>query len=165
MMKDPTWFAAARQYIGVAETPGKATTPLIARWLLNLKAWWRDDETPWCGVFVAECMKESNVTLPAAWYRAKGWLDWGIPLYAPIVGCVVVFERTGGGHVGLVAGRAKDGRLLVLGGNQGNHVSIAPFDASRLAGFRWPVEFLASIAYTQLPVLAANGQPSSGNEA
>ena len=55
-----------------------------------------------------------------------------MPLQAPTVGCVVVFEREGGGHVGLVVGADTKGRLLVLGGNQGDAVSIAPFDRSRV---------------------------------
>jgi uncharacterized protein (TIGR02594 family) len=165
-MQDPKWLETARSYIGVAETPGKATAPTIQRWLLGLKAWWYDDETPWCGVFVAECMKESNIKLPAAWFRAKGWLDWGIPIYAPIVGCVVVYERTGGGHVGLVVGRDELGRLMTLGGNQGNKVGIAPFDMTRVLGYRWPAEFFSAIKDVgPMPVLTANGQPVSHNEA
>jgi len=162
---EPKWLVAARSYIGVAELPGKETTPAIARWLLNLKAWWRDDETPWCGVFVAECMKESDIPLPAAWFRAKGWLDWGVPIFAPMVGCVVVFARTGGGHVGLVVGRDPASRLLVLGGNQGNRVGVAAFDMSRVLGYRWPAGITWAGIPGSLPVLAANGQPSSGNEA
>jgi len=165
MNGDPVWLDRARAYIGVTETPGKETTPTIAGWLLGLKAWWRDDETPWCGVFVAQCMKESGVALPAAWFRARGWLDWGVPIFAPMVGCVVVFERTGGGHVGLVLGRDTAGRLLVLGGNQGNHVGIAPFDPGRVLGYRWPVGVTMAKVAANLPVLASNGAPTSRSEA
>lgn len=160
---EPPWLTIGRKYIGVRETAGKDTTPTIAKWLLNLKAWWRDDETPWCGVFVAECMKEANMPVPPAWYRAKAWLEWGAPIFEPIVGCVVVFSRVGGGHVGFVVGRAKDGRLMVLGGNQGNQVGVAPFAPDRIVGFRWPVSMTARL--TPLPVVDANGVPTSRNEA
>jgi hypothetical protein len=50
-----------------------------------------------------------------------------------------VFSRDGGGgHIGIVMGQDAKGRLMVLGGNQGNKVSIAPFDRARVLGFRWP---------------------------
>lgn len=137
-MPEPVWLTIARGHLGVREVPGAGTAPVIARWLQRLGAWWRDDATPWCGVAVAEWMREAGQPLPAHWYRARAWLDWGRPLAAPAVGCVVVFERTGGGHVGLVVGRDQRGRLMVLGGNQGDMVSIAPFESSRALGYRWP---------------------------
>lgn len=139
---DPRWLTLARADLGVAEVPGKGTAPVISRWLLNLKAWWQDDETPWCGVAVAHWMRDSGIPLPKHWYRAKGWLDWGVPLAKPLVGCVVVFEREGGGHVGIVVGRDQSGFLMVLGGNQGNRVSIMPFSALRVVGYRWPKDEL-----------------------
>ena len=164
---EPQWVARARQYLGVAEIPGRATAPVIRRWLLDLKAWWADDETAWCGVAVAAWMREAGIELPKHWYRARAWLDWGYPLSKPIVGCVVVYERGGGGHVGLVVGEDASGRLMTLGGNQGNRVSIAPFDRARVLGYRWPTSRIADFYASTgpLPMLAANGQPSSSNEA
>ena len=163
----PNWLTAARQYLGVAETPGRATTPVIRRWLLDLKAWWSDDETAWCGVAVAAWMREAGIDLPRHWYRARAWLEWGEVIMHPAVGAVVVFERAGGGHVGLVVGEDRQGRLMVLGGNQGNRVSIAPFDRSRVLGYRWPTSRIADLyaSVGPLPLLASTGQPSSSNEA
>ncbi|HOW94311.1 MAG TPA: TIGR02594 family protein [Mycolicibacterium fallax] len=166
MTREPTWLIAARRHVGLAETPGRATTPTIRRWLIDLRAWWTDDETPWCGVAVAAWMREAGIELPRHWYRARAWLDWGLPLAHPAVGAVVVYGRGGGGHVGLIAGRDERGRLMTLGGNQGNRVSIAPFEPSRVLGYRWPAHRLAELqAVDSLPLLAANGQPSSHNEA
>lgn len=163
-MNDPFWLTIARRYLSVAETPGKGTTPVIARWLLNLKAWWKDDETPWCGVFVAECLREAGKELPKHWYRALAWQDFGLRLAAPTLGCIVVFARSGGGHVGFFVGYDENGRFMILGGNQGNRVSIAPFDGSRIVAFRWPdPASLPPIFIT--PKLASNGKPSSTNEA
>lgn len=140
---DPAWLAAARKYIGVAEIPGKEHAPQIVRWLATLKAWWREDETPWCGVLTAACLRETGVALPKHWYRAKGYFGepdkpWGSPLVAPALGCIVIFERKGGGHVGFVVGKEPCGNLRVLGGNQSNRVSIASFERTRVAGYRWP---------------------------
>jgi uncharacterized protein (TIGR02594 family) len=164
-MKEPAWMTTARNYLGLTEIPGVATAPVIKKWLVGLKAWWTDDETPWCGVFVAQCLHENGVDRPKNWFRALAWLDWGIPISQPMVGCVVVYARKGGGHVGFVVGRDEKGRVLTLGGNQGNRVSIAPFDSTRVVGYRWPVSVPVLNPTAGLPVLASNGQPSSTQEA
>ncbi len=44
---EPKWLTRARAFLGLKEVPGKATAPLISKWLVMLKAWWADDETPW----------------------------------------------------------------------------------------------------------------------
>jgi len=137
-INDPSWLVIARSDLGLREIPGAQTAPKISGWLQKLGAWWRDDETPWCGVAVAAWMQQAGIPLPTHWYRAKGWLAWG---YAcrPTLGAVVVFEREGGGHVGLLVGYDdKRNALLVLGGNQGNCVSVRPFSTDRVLGYRWP---------------------------
>lgn len=160
------WVQAARQDIGLRELPGAPTAPRISRMLSTLGAWWRDDETPWCGVAEAAWFTEAGITPPDKWYRAKEWLTWGTSLLAPLVGCVVVFERVGGGHVGLVVGFDDLNRLLVLGGNQGDKVCIAPFDRARVAGFRWPPNQPEPASEQRLmPVYANAGAASSSNEA
>lgn len=164
MSGEPLWLTEARRHLGVAEIPGAKTSPVIASWLHKLRAWWIDDETPWCGVFVAACLDSCAISLPKAWMRAKSWMDWGLPIVKPAVGCVVIFERVGGGHVGFVIGQDEQGRLLVLGGNQGNKVSIAPFMRDRVIGYRWPDAAAPSSFSAALPVLAAAG-PVSTNEA
>lgn len=137
-LPDPLWLAQARAHIGLAEIAGKAHNPTIRHWLLSLKAWWTDDETPWCGTFVAHCCRTAHRALPPHWYRARDWLNTGTRLERPAYGCIAVFERKGGGHVGFVVGQDKEGNLLILGGNQGNRVSVAPFERSRVLGYVWP---------------------------
>lgn len=132
------WLDIAKRYIGTTEAPGTQHNPVIIRWLVALGAWWRDDETPWCGTFVAAVLKEFGMQPARAWYRAKAWLEWGSPIGVPLVGAVVVFERQGGGHVGFVVGKTPAGHLLVLGGNQGNAVNVRAFDPARAIGYRWP---------------------------
>lgn len=138
-MREPPWLVSARKYVGLKEIPGAQTEPTISRWLKSLKAWWDEDETPWCGTAVAAWMKESGYSIPRHWYRAMGWLEWGAPLEKPALGCVVVYTRKGGGHVGLAVGVDAAGNIMTLGGNQGNKVSIAPFDPARVVGYRWPM--------------------------
>ena len=136
--KELPWIAEARKYIGLTEIPGKNHNPTILNWLHGLKAWWKDDETPWSGVFAAHCLRVGNRDIPKDWMRAKEYAFCGKRLTNPAYGCLVVFTRQGGGHVGFVVGKDKAGNLLVLGGNQGNRVSIAAFPTSRVAAYVWP---------------------------
>lgn len=161
-MSEPAWLTIARGHLGVREVPGKDTAPAIRRWLATLKAWWSDDETPWCGTFVAACLKQTGYEPPRHWYRAKAYADWGTPLQKPEKGCVVVYDRKGGGHVGFVTAVDQSGRLLTLGGNQGNAVTIAPFDSSRVLAYRWPPG--APPPHGTLPLVASQVK-SSNNEA
>ncbi len=154
------WIKIAREYLGVAEIPGASTSGVISGWLRKLKAWWNDDETPWCGTFVGYCLSEAGIVVPKYWMRALAWAEWGRPLLVPRVGAVVVFSRTGGGHVGFVVGIDPSGNLMVLGGNQANKVSIAAFDPARVVSYRWPTE-QPLIGIGDLPVLARNGRQLS----
>lgn len=156
---DPCWITEARRHLGVREIPGVGDSPIIQRWLRTLGAWWSDDATPWCGVFVGYCLRQCQCAPPRAWYRARAYLDWGHVQPVPAVGSVVVFDRAGGGHVGFVVGKTPANRLAVLGGNQGDRVSIASFPRERVLGYRWPNEGIGSISYDALPVVnvAASG--------
>jgi uncharacterized protein (TIGR02594 family) len=160
---EPLWLAAARRDVGLRETLGPNDSPWLRRVLGALGAKWLLGQ-PWCGGAVAHWMAQAGLSRPKAWYRARAWLNWGEHIVLPAVGAVVVFERQGGGHVGLVVGLDQRGRLMVLGGNQGDAVSIAPFDRSRVLGFRWPSEQIALLRNEPLPFVAAAG-PSSTNEA
>lgn len=163
-MTEPRWMTIARVDLHLKEIPGKEHAPKIVMWLKRLGAWWSDDETPWCGVAMAAWMRDARVPLPKHWYRAKAWADgWGTPLAEPIVGCVVVFDRQGGGHVGLVVGKDAAGGLQVLGGNQGNAVSIARFGPERTPRFVWPEGEPVPVVRGWAPILAS--APESRSEA
>lgn len=134
----PPWVVIGIQYLGLREVPGKDTCPAIERWLRELGVWWRDDETPWCGVFTAWCMREAGFAPPSKWYRALSWKDWGSHLSEPLHGSVAVMHRPGGGHVFFAVGENENGDILGLGGNQANQVSIAPFPRDRISAHRAP---------------------------
>lgn len=162
-MIEPAWLQAARKDVGQRETLGPNDSPWLRAILGKLGAAWLLGQ-PWCGGAVAYWMEAAGIKPAKNWFRAKAWLDWGVPLNLPALGCVVVFERKGGGHVGLVVGETPDGRLMVLGGNQGNAVNVAPFDRSRVIGYRWPVESVNKLGGQALPMFAHAGA-SSSNEA
>lgn len=137
--RSPSWFITASKFIGVKEVPGPRHNSVITGWLESLRAWWRDDETPWCGVFVAYCIKEAGLPYPKLYMRAKAWSDYGSLLrpdrLAP--GAILVFDRAKGGHVGFYVGEDA-GHYFVLGGNQSNEVNIMKLGKTRLVASRWP---------------------------
>jgi len=121
------------------------------------------DSVPWCGLFVATCMDEAGIKPPPIPVRAKAWATWGANLrtdrLAP--GAVLVFDREGGGHVAFCVGQDAT-HDHVLGGNQGDCVSIMRIARNHLAASRWP----AGVPVTGWPItMAANAARGSTNEA
>lgn len=135
----PRWMRTALSFNGLREVRGPKHSNIIIGWLEKLNAWWRDDETPWCGVFVAHCMKEAALPYPKLYMRAKAWADYGSLLRRDrlSVGAILVFDRAGGGHVGFYVGEDA-GYYYVLGGNQSNAVNVMKLGKSRLLASRWP---------------------------
>lgn len=159
---DPPWLAIARTLIGQREIKGPTHNNWIAKGWARLDAgWFNDDETPWCGFFVAHCIDAAGLPYPGKglFARAKAWLDWGEPVQ-PVLGAVAVFGRDGGGHVGFAVGESAS-HIYVLGGNQGNMVNIMPIAKDRLLGFRWP----SSMAPPDAPLPRMSGGTVSRNEA
>jgi uncharacterized protein (TIGR02594 family) len=162
-MSNYSWMTLALSYLGTAEIKGKKHNPKIQKWLRLIKAPFNDDETPWCATFVCGIFEEVGIrSWRSAW--ARGGLAWGRRLFGPAVGCVVVFERgPKAGHVGFLVGQDQRGNLMILGGNQGDKVSIRPFPKSRVLGYVWPTEVPLPVD-GKLPVVASNGKLST-NEA
>lgn len=135
---DPVWLKIAANDIGLKEIPGPRTEPRILLMWRTVKAWFSDDQTPWCGAATGFWMTKASIAPPLSCWRARSWLDWGKPISTPVRGCVVVLERQGGAHVGLVVGRRSDDVICVLGGNTSDSVSVASFSTARVLGYRLP---------------------------
>jgi len=159
-MYEPKYLTLARMNIGLRELTGRNDHPLILSWWAKFNSKWLYKQA-WCGLFVAHCLHAYGHTIPATFYRAKSFLDWGVPIALPCLGCIVIFDRKGGGHVGFVVGKDNAGRLLVLGGNQGNRVSIEPFKNDRVLGYRIPQYFTGELK--SLPIMS-NSLASSATE-
>lgn len=160
---DPKWLTLAVGHIGLREIPGAKHNQTIINWLVKLKAWWKDDETPWCGTFVANCLNEAGQPIIKNWMRAKDWASYGSNLRLSCLarGAILVFVREGGGHVGFYVGEDTT-HYHVLGGNQGNAVSVTRIAKARLIAARWPKD----VPVLGGPVLlTAAGVPVSKNEA
>ena len=135
----PAWVIEALKHLGLKEIVGPKHNPTIMSWIKNLNGWFKDDETPWCGTFIAQCLKEANRGYPKHWYRALAYADYGTKLAKPAYGSIGVMGRSGGGHVTFIVGETQDGKYLVgLGGNQSNAVTLAKFPKSRFTAFVWP---------------------------
>jgi len=154
-MSTPAWldrgYAELRR--GVAEMPGGDHNERILQYhaTTSLKA--TEDETPWCSSFVNWCVEHSGYTGTSS-ARARSWLFWGRDIPTPREGCIVVMQRGAGaqpgpsvleapGHVGIFVGYSVEpgrGGLILLGGNQGNRVSLRSYSVGRVLGLRWPDE-------------------------
>jgi uncharacterized protein (TIGR02594 family) len=138
------WLEKAKAYIGLREIVGIKHAPLIVQMWARIKmAGIKDDETPWCAAFVGSCLEEAGIqSTRTGW--ALDYAKWGQRLDYPMPGAIAYKKRTNsagkiiGGHVAFVAGRDELGRIMLLGGNQGNKVGIDPFGVSGIMGYRWP---------------------------
>ncbi len=144
--EDFPWMAIAEREKGVREIPGSGNEPRVLKYLQSTTNLSRSaasrDETPWCSAFVNWCLEQAGYerTKHAA---ATSWRDWGQAVDTPRRGCIVVFKREGGGHVGFYIGETET-HIKVLGGNQQNvetkifEVSEKYYPKSELLGYRIP---------------------------
>lgn len=104
-----------------------------------------------CAAFVGAMLERAGIQ-SSRFEGARSYASWGEKLAEPTDGCVVVFSRDGGGHVGFVVGQDSVGNLLVLGGNQSDAVNVKAFPRSRVTAYRWPAG--VSMPIGTLPVRA-----------
>jgi len=141
---EPKWLAQARLHVGVKEAKGDKHNPAILEFFRVVGHPEIDnDETAWCAGFVGAMLKTAGFPIPpvAVNLAARSYQHYGKPLDEPRVGCIAVFKRgksSWQGHVGFVVDW-DDTHIRLLGGNQGNAVSIAAFPRTDLLAFRWPV--------------------------
>jgi uncharacterized protein (TIGR02594 family) len=145
---DPPWLQLALNEFkaGVKELPDPEENPRILEYLATAAPdplWASSDETDWCSAFANWCFEQCGIKGTGS-LAAKSWLGFGDGIANPRRGCVVVFDRPpepANGHVAFYIGEAPGkhgGSIAVLGGNQGNTISIASYAGNRLRGFRWP---------------------------
>ena len=135
-------YDLAAGYLGIEEWPGARHNPAIVKFAADVgHSWVQDDETPWCASFVGAVLAQAGLPHTGR-LNARSYLEWGepVPLAEAERGDVVVFWRgspdSWQGHVGFFGGRNPSGDIMVLGGNQGNAVSVAAYPQSRLLGVR-----------------------------
>ncbi|KAA5822295.1 TIGR02594 family protein [Algibacter amylolyticus] len=127
--------------VGVTEIKGMQHNKRILEYAeQSFFSWIKDDETPWCSVFINWVAKQAGLDTSKS-AAARSWQTVGFETQDPEPGDIVVFWRESInshlGHVGIYLGFSKDGtRIYVLGGNQGDAVSISAYPTNRVLSFR-----------------------------
>lgn len=156
----PRTISLGLEQYGVREVVGRGSNATIIGWRdeLNIAGvriqGFSDDDIVWCGLFVAViCLRRAGraveVVKDPLW--ARNWSRYGVEVSTrrggklvhfrdrvPSLGDVLVFERGKGGHVGFYIGE-DDQYFHVLGGNQGNRVSIMLLEKRRCLSVRRPL--------------------------
>jgi len=144
-----TAYDIASRFLGLSEVAGTSSNPAVLAMLrLDAGSAIADDATPWCSAFVNYVCWLLRLPRSKS-LAARSWLGVGaaIDLDNAKVGEDVVILTRGSlpqpgpeelhapGHVGFFGGR--DGPwVVVLGGNQGDKVSLARFPPDRILAVR-----------------------------
>lgn len=178
----PRMLQEALKLYGLLEVPGPNDNGVILKWADELGVslntvysrwvadWYNNDSIAWCGLFMAYVAMKSNVDdrpdrrAPNNFLAALSWASFGEPVAKDqaMLGDVLVFVREGGGHVGIYVGEDSVA-FHVLGGNQGDAVSILRISKSRLYAVR-RTPYLNTPANVRKVRLKGDGRLSS-NEA
>jgi len=147
--KSPKILVEAVKLIGIKEVVGKVHNPVIMAWAkdLSLQKIYTADEIPWCGLFIAYACHKAGIDVIDKPLWALSWAKWGTEVKEPMLGDILTFKRDGGGHVGIYVGEDKD-CYHVLGGNQGNAMSVTRIVKTRLYKARrtdWKVSQPANV--------------------
>jgi uncharacterized protein (TIGR02594 family) len=143
MIKDA--YTLAERFVGVKEWAEAPGNPLILAMLKLDNSWPSSDEVPWCSAFVNFVCWLGRLPRSKD-LRARSWLGVGRGIligHAQVGYDVVILNRGGSpnpdqagpGHVGFFGG-IEDNRVLVLGGNQSDAVSVARYPVSGVLGVR-----------------------------
>jgi len=136
----PNYMDIARGYLGTKEVAGADNNPLIMEMYASVGAdWVEHDSVAWCAAFVGHCLERAGIRSTRK-LTARSYLTFGEPvdLKDAREGDIVVFKRGNSGWKGHVAFFVADAgsKIAVLGGNQGDAVTIAKYPKSTLLGVR-----------------------------
>jgi uncharacterized protein (TIGR02594 family) len=150
-MQQPEWLAAAWAELGQREISGSADNARIRGFFSDVgQPASLHDEVAWCAAFLGACLERSGLASTRS-LMARSYLRWGEKIDEGRVGAVAVLRRgadPGAGHVGFLVGETP-GHVILLGGNQGDAVSVAAYPKTRLIGLRWPRVGTAAPVATQ----------------
>ena len=135
----PKILKEALKLYGTKEVRGDGNSLEILSWAKEVGGWiatyYTQDAIPWCGLFMAIVCKRAGLPYNQKALSALSWAGWGVPVQTPMLGDVLTFTRSGGGHVGIYVGD-DDQYYHVLGGNQSDAVTITRISKLRLYAAR-----------------------------
>jgi uncharacterized protein (TIGR02594 family) len=139
-MAQPPWMAHAWAELGQQEGDGDADNPrIVALYREAGHPEARHDDIAWCAAFVGASLARAGQASTSS-LLARSYLGWGSALAAGRYGAIAVFSRgsdPAAGHVAFYLDSDRE-RIFVLGGNQGDAVSVTAIQRDRLLGLRWP---------------------------
>lgn len=162
----PKVLVEAYKLLGVRETIGKDNNPKILAWAdeLGLEKTYTEDSIPWCGLFIAYVCHKAGKSVVDKPLWARNWAKWGTKQSVAMLGDILVFERgANSGHVGIYVGEDATA-YYVLGGNQGDAVSIVRIVKKRCIAIRRTEWTKVQPENVRVVKLEANGSVST-NEA
>lgn len=147
-----TCYTLAQRYVGIHELATHGRDHPLIQWWLSLCGFALDtpDETAWCSAFVNGIAWELRLPRSKS-AAARSWLQVGTPIalqQADAGHDVVIFKRGDGnqpgpevlaapGHVAFFGGLdLPNTRVLALGGNQADGVTLAHFPIAQILGIR-----------------------------
>lgn len=114
--------------LGVKEYTSDGKNPRITEYFTAAGMPYLDQQTSWCGVFLAYCLQKAGYTFGPQFVRklanSQTWFGFPERVGPPQVGDVVILTNQQDGrfgHVGLFV-QETDRAVLLLGGNQKNEV-------------------------------------------
>jgi uncharacterized protein (TIGR02594 family) len=135
----PRHLLKAVELFGVTESVGNINNPVIMGWAkeLGLEKVYTADSIPWCGLYAAIVIHRAVRPVVDQPLWALNWNNFGVRVTEPMLGDILTFTRKSGGHVGFYVGEDATA-YHVLGGNQGNKVSVVRILKKRLVQARRP---------------------------
>jgi len=130
----------ATRHIGIKEILGIVDNPIIMAMLTLDDDWPKHDEIPWCSAFVNWIAWNLGLSRSGS-LMARSWLNVGDGVdkddSAPGLDIVILSRGSDpkAGHVGFLH-EFNGYKVGIVGGNQGNSVSLSYFDTDRILGIR-----------------------------
>lgn len=135
-----TPYEIAKAELGVCEISGPESNPRILEYAKEAHFDnYQHDETAWCALFCNWALEKAGHPGTAS-LMARSFEGYGQKLGKPVKGCIVVLKRGNDprfGHVGFFDHETKN-HVYILGGNQGDKVSIARFPKDSVVCYRAP---------------------------
>lgn len=154
----PPWMAEMYRRKGLHEGRDNAA---LSAWLKIGKFLGNPARLPWCGDAVETAIVKTlpDEPVPDNPFWAQAWAKFGIAASASDVGAIGVIRWSAkAGHVGIVAAYdAARRRVLLLGGNQSDAITLSWFPLDKFIAFRWPSTFPRK----PYPALDEKGQSGS----
>lgn len=139
---DLPWMKTAKSLLGIKEIPGAANNKAIIGWAKEIgkpvSSIYTADSIAWCGLFTSYVVFKNGMKPVDEPLWALNWAHFGLKLDTPAYGAIMVFKRSGGGHVGFYISEDADS-YHILGGNQTDMVCVKKVAKAQCVGIRWPL--------------------------